>query len=127
MKMISLYFSNRGRIPRGSAWFAGVTAGGAFIVLYLLLGAILGRPSTLVLYAPFFWSLYAIASKRFHDRGKRAAWLLLLLVPLFGPLYVAWELGCRRGTRAENRYGSDPLAVQREYFTVQATTRDIQT
>jgi len=79
----------------------------AFIVLYLSLNAVLGRTSTLLLYPPFYWTLCAVSTKRYHDRGKSAWRLLLLAIPIVGPVWVAIELGFRRGTRGENRFGQD--------------------
>ncbi len=37
-------------------------------------------------------------------------WLLLLLLPIAGPAWVAIELGLRRGTRGDNRFGPNLIA-----------------
>jgi uncharacterized membrane protein YhaH (DUF805 family) len=75
------------------------------------------------------WIVVAVASKRCHDRNKSGWWLILfILTPLVvggigamvqstPVLAVAFafhfwsfvELGCRRGTKGGNRFGSDPL------------------
>ena len=117
-RLARLLFSPQGRLPRGEAWRALLLASTLFVLLFLLLDSLTGYASTLLLYPFYFWSLFAIGARRYHDRGKRAAWLLLLLLPLLGPLWVAVELGCLRGSRGENRYGSDPLNTVRDYLTV---------
>lgn len=117
-RLARLLFSPRGRLPRKRAWRALLLASTLFVMLYLLFDAVAGPSSTLVLYPPFLWSLYAIGAKRYHDRAKRAGWLLLLAVPVLGPLWIAVELGCRRGTRGDNRYGADPLVAVRDYLTI---------
>jgi len=40
---------------------------------------------------------------RLRDRQRSAAWMLLLLLPLIGPLWLVVELGLRRGTLQTNR------------------------
>jgi len=117
-RLARLLFSPRGRLPRAGAWQALLLASLLFVLLFLALQALAGYASTLLLYPPYLWSLYATGARRYHDRSKRAAWLLLLLVPLLGPLWVAVELGCLRGTRGENRYGEDPRLAVRDYLTV---------
>jgi len=105
---LPLILSARGRLRRWVFWVSFPSVAALFLALYLVLENVAGRGSTLILYPPFFWSAYALASKRYHDLGGSAAWLLLLLVPILGPLWVACELLFRRGTRGENRYGPDP-------------------
>ena len=117
-RLARLLSSPAGRLPRGEAWRALLLASTLFVLLFLLLDSLTGYASTLLLYPFYLWSLYTIGARRYHDRGKRAAWLLLLLIPLLGPLWVAVELGCLRGSRGENRYGSDPLNTVRDYLTV---------
>ena len=113
-----LLFSFGGLIPRATFWWAGLALGGAFVALYVFFDAALGPASTLVLYPPFFWVLAALAAKRLRDRGRTPAWLLAVLVPVLGPLWLLIELGLRRGTPDENQYGADPLAVRADYLTV---------
>lgn len=40
---------------------------------------------------------------RLRDRGRSAAWMLVLLLPLIGPLWLVVELGLRRGNLEMNR------------------------
>ena len=71
-----------------------------------------------MLYPFLLWTLAALAVRRLHDRGRRPAWLLLLLVPLLGPLLAIFELGFRPGTPGENPYGPDPREAGADYFKV---------
>lgn len=113
-----LLFSFRGRLPRAVFWWTALLAGAAFGVLLLALEAAFGPHISLVLYPPFFWIVAALAVKRLRDRGRRPAWLVVLLIPIAGPLWAFIELGLRRGTPGENRYGQDPLEVRGDYLTV---------
>ena len=94
-------------LPRSTFWYTMLGLWAAFVVLFVVLDVVLGRTSTLLLYVPFYWSLFTVSAKRYHDVGKAALWLLLLLVPVVGVTWVAIELGLRRGTRGENRFGPD--------------------
>ena len=113
-----LLLSFRGRIPRSTFWWSLVGLGLVFIVLLVVLERTFGRTASLILYPPFFWALAAVATKRLHDRGKRPAWFLLLLIPILGPLWLFIELGLLRGTRGENQYGPDPRERTGDYLTV---------
>jgi uncharacterized membrane protein YhaH (DUF805 family) len=51
-----------------------------------------------------------LAAARLHDRGRSAAWLGALIVPVAGALWLAAELALRRGDAFANAYGPDPRA-----------------
>ena len=51
----------------------------------------------------------ALYAKRWHDRGKSGWWTLIILVPIFGALWLLVELGFLKGTEGPNDYGNDPL------------------
>jgi uncharacterized membrane protein YhaH (DUF805 family) len=57
------------------------------------------------------WMWIAIDVKRYHDRDRSGWWLLLLLIPVLGPLWLFVVLGFLKGTEGENRFGADPLAA----------------
>jgi len=137
-----LFFSFHGRINRAKYWLTALI----FFIAGLIMAAIgyalgqnmasqiVGGAFELVI----FISGLAVVSKRLHDRGRSAWWLLLFyLLPGvlmgigFGVFYATasmvllavlgviagaitiWafvEIGCLRGTIGSNRYGSDPLA-----------------
>jgi uncharacterized membrane protein YhaH (DUF805 family) len=39
------------------------------------------------------WPMIAIEIKRWHDRGKSGAWILINLIPFVGPIWSFIELG----------------------------------
>ncbi|HWD67671.1 MAG TPA: DUF805 domain-containing protein [Caulobacteraceae bacterium] len=51
------------------------------------------------------WWGFAIAAKRWHDRGKTGFWVLINLLPLIGPLWQFIECGFLPGTLGRNPYG----------------------
>ncbi len=114
----TLLFSFTGRIPRRVFLLSGLLLGASFVLLFLALESMAGHRWTLLLYPFFYWALAAFLVKRLHDRGKSPSWLLLLLVPLIGPLWLLLELCCFPGTPGENLYGEDPLRFQADYQVV---------
>jgi len=54
-------------------------------------------------------SIAALAVARLHDRSLSGWWLAMLLVPVAGALWLAWELAWRRGSAHANAWGADPL------------------
>ena len=67
-----------------------------------------------VIWAPWaaavftLWSLLAAMIKRSHDRGRSAASVFWLLVPVIGWLWLVVDLFLLAGTRGKNRYGGAP-------------------
>jgi uncharacterized membrane protein YhaH (DUF805 family) len=55
------------------------------------------------------WPALALGIKRCHDRDQSGWWMLLLLVPLVGPMILFVSLGFIKGTEGTNRYGRDPF------------------
>lgn len=53
----------------------------------------------------FLWPQYAIATKRWHDRGKSGWWSLIVFVPIIGGLWALIELGFLPGEEGVNAYG----------------------
>lgn len=128
--MWDLLFSPNGRLNRaafwkGSAIVLGIGIGVA-LAAFLLSRLIPGQPTQdgtykvegvaaipyLILvfgYLAFaFWVGICLGIKRFHDRGKAGAWVLIQFVPLVGPVWYFVEAGCLQGTMGANTYGVDP-------------------
>jgi uncharacterized membrane protein YhaH (DUF805 family) len=53
----------------------------------------------------FLYPTYALATKRWHDRGKSGWWSLIGFVPLIGALWMFIELGFLGGQDGTNEYG----------------------
>ncbi|MDQ2105456.1 DUF805 domain-containing protein [Azospirillum isscasi] len=64
----------------------------------------------IVLNILLIWPCLAVGAKRWHDRGKSAWWLLIVLIPVVGMLWALIECGFLRGTDGPNRFGPDPSA-----------------
>ncbi len=90
-------FSFRGKMKRPGFW-------GGILVAILLWSATSGAASgadssgidgcfTAFLLTLLLWVVLAIQVKRFRDRGKSSAWILLNLIPVFGTLWIFIELG----------------------------------
>lgn len=102
------FFALGGRAPAGEWLVRSVLALAAFLLVSAGVEAAVGRTATLPLYLALYWSLLALAIRRYHDAGYSGARLFLLLIPLAGLLWVGIELLFRGGTRGENRYGEPP-------------------
>lgn len=107
-----ILFGFAGRIGRRTWWLWGVAAmlGMALYATVLLRVAGLSATNTdLLVNLLLLWPAVAISAKRWHDRGKSGWWVLVVLVPVVGMVWVLIENGCLRGTPGPNRYGADPL------------------
>lgn len=62
----------------------------------------------LALFAINFILLISMHTRRFHDIGKSAWWLLLFLMPLVNLLALLYLL-IKKGQTASNQYGNEPL------------------
>lgn len=56
------------------------------------------------------WAIVAAHVKRAHDRGHGAIFLIWLIVPIIGWLWLLYELGFQPGQNFKNRFGPQPLA-----------------
>ena len=62
--------------------------------------------------------LLSLSVRRLHDQARSAWWLLALIVPILGPLLLAFLLFFKRGTDGSNQYGDDPRRIGRDYLRV---------
>lgn len=68
----------------------------------------LGGLLIFVLLIPVTWISLALQVKRWHDRDKGGAWVLINCIPLVGGIWSFVECGCLRGTMGPNQFGPDP-------------------
>jgi uncharacterized membrane protein YhaH (DUF805 family) len=104
------YVSFDGRASRPECWWWALFVVAVWVILYVVVGAILGRDSGaaavsggLFCLAAFLPGL-AVAARRLHDTDRNAWWLLLLLVPVVGWAVLAFFL-TQPGTLGPNQYG----------------------
>ena len=57
------------------------------------------------------WPSFMVGIKRCHDRDRSGWFLLLILLPVIGWIWLLIDLGFLRGTVGPNRFGPDPLAA----------------
>lgn len=103
-----LLFTFNGRLSKGAFWLASLFYWCTFYVLYNLLLFAIGGQATFILYPLLFWIITATSIKRLHDQGYSGYWLFAILIPVFGPLWLIWRLGFKKGNYITNRYGSVP-------------------
>jgi uncharacterized membrane protein YhaH (DUF805 family) len=86
-----LFFSFSGRIKRSEFWTSTIAlwiACGVCVVVFNGSEGLL-----LLLLFPALWSGLAIQTKRWHDRNKYGAWILINFIPYLGVLWSLFELG----------------------------------
>ena len=108
----------QGRLRRRTFLWKFLVAAFVFVVLFVFMERALGRTSTLLLYPPLFAVLLSLFVRRLHDQARSAWWLLAVIVPILGPLLLAFLLLFKRGTDGSNQHGDDPRLVGRDYLRV---------
>ena len=110
-----LLFTTRGRTNRSTYWLVSIFIWSTFYVLHTLLLETIGEGATYVLYPLLLGSLLATATKRLHDTNFSGYWLLIILIPVAGPLWLFYQLGFRRGSKHQNKFGTVPNEAA-DYF-----------
>lgn len=112
------FFGAEGRVPRGQFWLQSLIL---WVVLYLL-SAVLGPLATGIVVwlvnGVVLVALVMLSIRRLHDRNCTGWWLLVVLVPVAGALWLVWQLALRRGVSQDNRWGADPLQPRGDYLVV---------
>ena len=111
-------FSFSSTLSLGGFW-AGVI-GAAFVIVaaFVVTGTIGGRTAQYLVHPFALWWIAALSVKRLHDRDLSAWWLLVALIPILGPLWLAITLALRAGTPGDNRFGPDPRMRDADYLVV---------
>ena len=116
MTILSSFFLGHGRINR-SLWLFRLTILGLLCAAFgLLAREIAGETVQAAFAAIFLWGALALSTQRLHDIGRSGLNLLILLIPVLGPVWVLLLL-LRKGGEGNNRYGADPMA-RHDYLKV---------
>ncbi|MES2543918.1 MAG: FAD-binding protein [Bacteroidota bacterium] len=111
-----LLFTNRGRINRLTYWTVSIFIWCTFYILFNLLEYLINYSATWIIYPILFWALITTATKRLHDTNKSANWLWLILIPVFGPLFLIFIIGFKKGNKTINRFGRVPNSAPDYYI-----------
>ena len=107
-----LWLDPRGRIGRATFWLHGVLGLlGMALLLRALLEIARWSPAQADEWVGLLltWPLVAISAKRWHDRDRSGWWVLVLLLPVVGVIWLLADNGFVRGTRGPNRFGPPPV------------------
>lgn len=113
MPPLRLWLDPRGRIGRATFWLHGVLLLFGLAVLLRALLDIARLPAVQVdewVSLLLAWPLIAISAKRWHDRDRSGWWVLVLLLPVGGVVWLLLDNGFVRGTPGPNRFGPPPQA-----------------
>lgn len=114
----SAFIKMSGRMSRSRYWGISLILWGIFWLCFLAIEYTLGPDYTWPLTIVFCAAGVSLSVKRLHDRDRSGFWLLLLLIPVLGPVWAFIELGFLNGTVGSNRYGDNPLELQYDYLIV---------
>jgi FAD/FMN-containing dehydrogenase/uncharacterized membrane protein YhaH (DUF805 family) len=103
-----LLFTSRGRIQRSTYWIVSTFIWSTFYVLHTILHDFVGVWATYFLYPLLVGSLFATSTKRLHDVNRSGYWLLIVLIPVLGPIWLFYQLGFKKGTTKRNTFGTVP-------------------
>lgn len=112
MTLTQLLFSIKGRISRLTFWLCMLAISAIIFgpeIFYSGMFADEAGSYIGIAYLALLWPALAVQAKRWHDRDKSAWWLLINLIPFFGPLWALVEIGFLAGTPGVNSYGPNPL------------------
>jgi uncharacterized membrane protein YhaH (DUF805 family) len=117
LQVLSKYATFTGRARRREYWvfsLLSIVIMIALLVVDVMFGMMdteagIGLLSGLYTLAVFVPSL-AVGVRRLHDTGRSGRWMLLLLVPLVGSLWLL-VLMLLDGERSSNQFGPDPKAL----------------
>jgi uncharacterized membrane protein YhaH (DUF805 family) len=99
-----------GRINRSRFW-----AGCAIVFSILALFNASGLSSPVAGWIVAFSVTFALAvlcKNRLHDLGRSCLWLALIIVPIAGAVWLAWQLGFKTGQIDANRWGDGSKPVK---------------
>jgi uncharacterized membrane protein YhaH (DUF805 family) len=112
-------FDIRGRLSRGGFWLQTILIWIAYSLTNTLLNPIFGNIAAWFFSLVVIFALATLAIRRLHDRNLSGIWLLIILVPIAGAVWLFWQLACRKGLHDSNRWGENPLISKADFLVVQ--------
>ncbi|MCP4330884.1 MAG: DUF805 domain-containing protein [Alphaproteobacteria bacterium] len=127
MPVKALFFSFTGRINRATYWTRAMPvllAYGLLVNLVVLVEVDAigsqGPVSTLLSLAGL-WPNLAVAVKRLHDRDRSGWFVLIILIPFIGAIWLIIEVWLLKGTEGPNRFDEAPTATAARPVTAAAS------
>jgi len=114
LKVLKQYVDFNGRARRQEYWMF-ILFNIIFSIATMVIDSVIGTYGAINgIYAlAVFLPGLAVGVRRLHDIGKSGWMMLVLLIPLAGPIWLL-VLMATEGTRGENEYGADPKEVNIE-------------
>jgi uncharacterized membrane protein YhaH (DUF805 family) len=115
---IGSLFAHQVRLSRGGFWLR------TFLIWCgIYAGVTLTEPlpvevSVVLVNIPALILLGCACIQRLHDRNYSGWYLLLILIPILGALWLMWQLAFRAGIADDNRWGKNPLHREGDYLVV---------
>jgi len=97
-----------GRLIRAAFWLRHLVALPILLWATIAAGRSPGPPFDLPLAAITTLFLISVWGRRLHDRGRSAWWLLVVLVPVVGAVYLIATCGFGPSHPRAERYGGRP-------------------
>ncbi len=111
-------FSLRGRISRRPYWMFILTVTAGAAVLGFFKGVTFNftkiNDAQIIYFLFMAWPSVAVLAKRWHDLSKSALWVLIILIPIIGPIWTLYETGFIPGVPGPNEFGPGPLDKSEE-------------
>jgi len=107
----------RGRLARGGFWLRHVIAVPVLLFAEAAAATLVGRPADLVPAVLLLAYLITVWVRRLHDRGRSGWWLLVVAVPVIGPLFLIVECAFR-GSRPAGQAAGDSAGSAAHYLVV---------
>lgn len=106
-------FTFSGRSRRSRFWLTAILSSAAYVLVLFAMAFLLGGDESVIqgvaviLYIPMLWVSLTNCSKRLHDLGKSATWVIALFIPLVN-LVLAIYIAFFEGQQSDNQYGPSP-------------------
>ena len=112
------FFKIKSRVSRGGFWLCVFVTWMLVYAAWAVLGHVGSGLLAFFVNVPALAVLALLSIRRLHDRNFSGWFLLLVFVPVFGALWLLWQMAFRRGIAQNNRWGSDPLQSRGDYLVV---------